>query len=74
MSIIIAAGHYNNFEMAAMGVEICIEHHAIGLYKPLHNLFFDNKVMQSRSCLGIGLVSKPELKHFLENEYEGMVG
>ena len=67
-SIIIAAGHYNNFEMAAMGVEICIEHHAIGLYKPLHNLFFDNKIRQSRSRLGIGLVSKPQLKHFLENE------
>lgn len=66
--IIIAAGHYNNFELAAMSVEQSIKHHAVALYKPLHNLFFDQKIRQSRSQMGTGLVSKPELKHFLNNE------
>lgn len=67
-SIIIAAGHYNNFELAAIVVDTLMEHHCITLYKPLHNRFFDQKIRQSRSRMGGGLVSKPELKYFLDNQ------
>jgi len=67
-SVIIAAGHYNNFELAATVIDTLIEHHCIGLYKPLHNRFFDQKIRKSRSRMGSGLVSKPELKAFLDND------
>jgi Kdo2-lipid IVA lauroyltransferase/acyltransferase len=67
-NIIIAAGHYNNFELAATTVDQLIDHRCIALYQPLNNRFFDQKIRESRGRLGTGLLSKTELKHFLDHQ------
>lgn len=65
-SIIIAAGHYNNFEFVVYAISQLIKHTPRGLYMPLANRFFDQKIAQSRSALGFQLVPKQKLKKFFE--------
>ena len=56
-SIIIAGGHYNNWELFAVGVADAMKHKAVAFYKPLTNLFFDAKMRQTRSKYGLEMVS-----------------
>ena len=65
-SIIVAAGHYNNFEFVVYAISQLVEHTPRGLYMPLANRFFDEKIAQSRSALGFQLVPKQKLKKFFE--------
>ncbi|MCB0571939.1 MAG: lysophospholipid acyltransferase family protein [Phaeodactylibacter sp.] len=63
-SIIVAAGHYNNWELAAVSFGIQASHTIVGIYKPLANPFFDRKMLQSRSRYGMEMLSKKETKTF----------
>jgi Kdo2-lipid IVA lauroyltransferase/acyltransferase len=67
-SIIVPAGHYNNFELAAMAGGLFVSHRCFALYKPLHNAFFEQKIRKSRSRFGSELIAKPELKKFLNED------
>ena len=42
-AVIIAGGHYNNWELFAVAVDKALKHDTIALYKPLKNEFFDDK-------------------------------
>ncbi|MCB9298171.1 MAG: hypothetical protein H6559_34375 [Lewinellaceae bacterium] len=63
-SIIIAAGHYSNWELAAVVFDAQASHQAVGIYKPLGNAFLDQKLRQSRAQFGLELVPKAETKAF----------
>ncbi len=63
-SLIVAAGHYNNWELAAVSFSIQSPHTIVGIYKPLANAFFDRKLQASRSRFGMELVSKKDIKPF----------
>ncbi|MCO6492109.1 MAG: hypothetical protein J5I98_27075 [Phaeodactylibacter sp.] len=63
-SIIIAAGHYSNWELAAVAFDAQASHQAVGIYKPLGNAFLDQKLRQSRAQFGLELVPKSETKAF----------
>lgn len=63
-SIIIAAGHYNNWEMAALAFDLQAAHQAVGIYKPLVNAFLDEKLRQSRSKFGLEMVPKDKVRPF----------
>lgn len=69
-SVIIVAGHYNNWETAAMACAKQIVHHPIGIYSPLSDPFMDKKAKDSRSKYGLEMVSKKLVKETFE-KYRG---
>jgi Kdo2-lipid IVA lauroyltransferase/acyltransferase len=56
-TVIMAGGHYNNWELFAVAVDGAVKHSTIALYKPLNNKFFDNKMRESRGKYGLKMVS-----------------
>ena len=51
--IIFVGGHYNNWEMLALGIGLISKHIPVGIYKPLNNEFFNQKVLDSRQKYGL---------------------
>jgi KDO2-lipid IV(A) lauroyltransferase len=69
-SLIIVAGHYNNWEMTATIMSTQVKHQAIGIYTPMSNKFFDRKFLKSRERFGLKMVSKKLVKEEFENNKE----
>ena len=68
-SIILVGGHYNNYEIAAMGFDSYTPHKAIGIYSPLSNKFFDKKFGKSRTKYGVEIIPKSFVpKSFILNK------
>lgn len=65
-SVIIAGGHYNNWEIFAVAVDELIKHKTAGIYKPLSNKYFDAKMRSTRSKYGLNMISTKEVKKFLD--------
>ncbi|MFY9307464.1 MAG: lysophospholipid acyltransferase family protein [Bacteroidia bacterium] len=65
-SVIIAGGHYNNWELFAVAVDKIIKHDTVGIYTPLRNKFFDDKMRSTRSKYGLQMVATREVKRFFE--------
>jgi Kdo2-lipid IVA lauroyltransferase/acyltransferase len=61
-SVILAGGHYNNWELFAVGIDAPIKHHTIAIYKPLSNLFFDAKMRETRGKYGLRMISTKIVK------------
>lgn len=59
-SVFIVAGHYNNWELAALVLNARVKHQAAGIYTPLQNPFFNKKLQESRGKLGLELIPKRE--------------
>ncbi len=57
-SIILVGGHYNNWEIAAISLDLQVQHQAIGIYSPMSNKFFDRKFAESRTKYGVQIVPK----------------
>ena len=60
--VIFVGGHYNNWEIYAQGFAMYSSHKCIGIYKPLSNVFFNDKMSSSRSKFGTNLVSMRKTK------------
>jgi len=67
-NIILVGGHINNWEICAQGVPFIIPHENFGIYKPLSNKFFDNKMITTRSKFGTRLVSMKQTKRTFEDK------
>jgi len=68
-SVILVGGHYNNWEIAAMGFDISVPHHAIGIYTPLNDKFFDKKFGESRTKYGVEIITKSMVpRSFISNK------
>ena len=63
-SIIIASGHYNNWELAAVAFDLQASHQSVGIYKPLGNAYLDEKLRQSRNRFGLEMVPNRGTKAF----------
>lgn len=63
-SLIIAAGHYGNWELAAVSYGIQSKHTVVGIYKPLANAFFDRALQRSRGRFGMELLPIQQVKPF----------
>ena len=61
-SIILVGGHYNNWEYAAISLDLQVPHQAIGIYSPMSNKFFDKKFAESRTKYGVQIVPKSEVR------------
>ncbi|MCG8330375.1 MAG: lysophospholipid acyltransferase family protein [Chitinophagales bacterium] len=69
-SVILAAGHYNNWEMAATAMAAQVPQRLLAIYKPLRNAFFDAKMKNSRGQLGMELIPKEKNKKAFEEAQE----
>jgi KDO2-lipid IV(A) lauroyltransferase len=67
-SVIIAGGHLANWEIFAVGVDALIKHKTIGIYKPLSNKYFDEKMRKTRSKYGLYMISTKIVKQVFEEE------
>jgi KDO2-lipid IV(A) lauroyltransferase len=68
-SVILAGGHYNNWELFAVAIDEAIKHQAVALYKKLSNKFFDEKMRSSRGKYGLKMIStKVAKEEFEKNE------
>lgn len=56
-SVIIVAGHYNNWEWPGISSEVQLKHRPIGFYKPMTNLYVDTFVKKNRGHGRTALVS-----------------
>jgi len=62
-SVIIAGGHYNNWEIFAVAIDAIIKHDTIGIYTPLSNKYFDEKMRKTRSKYGLLMISSRKVKY-----------
>ena len=69
-SVFLAAGHYNNWELAAIGLTAQVRHRAAAIYAPLANPFFDRKMKESRGRFGLVLIPKKEASAFFARPSE----
>lgn len=66
-SVIIVAGHYNNWELAAVACGPQITHATMGIYHPLSNPFMDKKLFESRAKYGLEMADKKSVKDYYKN-------
>ena len=69
-SLIIVAGHYNNWEMTAAIMGTQVKHQMIGIYTPMSNKFFDRKFLKSRERFGLKMVANKLVKEGFEDNKE----
>ena len=67
-SVILAGGHYNSWELFAVAIDEIIKHQSIGIYLPLTNKFFDEKMRKTRSKFGLRMISTKIVKQVFEEE------
>lgn len=66
-SVIIAGGHFNNWELFAVAVHRFMRHRAVGIYSPLKSAFFDRKMCETRGKFGLELLATKSVKQFFED-------
>lgn len=67
-SLIFVGGHYNNWELLALGLRDQIRHRVVGIYKPLSNRYLDRKLLDSRCRYGLEVVAMKEVSAYLSTE------
>jgi KDO2-lipid IV(A) lauroyltransferase len=67
-SVILAGGHYNSWELFAVAIDEIVKHQSIGIYLPLANKFFDEKMRRTRSKFGLRMISTRIVKQVFEEE------
>ncbi len=67
--IVFVGGHYNNWEILALGIGMELKHTIVGIYKPLSDKFFNEKMIKSRQRFGLKLAPMKQVKKFMEKDY-----
>lgn len=65
-SVILATGHYANWEWPALAFIRHSSHKALGIYKPLSDKFLDKKLQQTRCKFGLTLMAIQEVAQYFE--------
>jgi Kdo2-lipid IVA lauroyltransferase/acyltransferase len=63
-SVILAGGHFNNWELFAVAIASVIKHEAIAIYKPFTSKYFDEKMRHTRGKYGLQMISTKNVKDF----------
>ncbi|MEQ8909127.1 MAG: lysophospholipid acyltransferase family protein [Vicingaceae bacterium] len=66
--VILAGGHYGNWELFAVAIGMALEYKTLALYTPLKNQFMDQKVRGSRSKYGLQMMPINEIKKKLNSK------
>lgn len=72
-NIILVAGHYNNWELLATGLNPQIKHTLAGVYAPLTNPYFEKKFAESRTKFGLKLIKKREADDIIGKQEENPI-
>jgi KDO2-lipid IV(A) lauroyltransferase len=67
-SIIIVAGHYNNWEIFAQCCNLQMKHQAVGIYTPMTNPYFEKIFFVSRGRYKVVLLPKHQVKEYFSNQ------
>ncbi len=67
-SVILVGGHYNNWEMLAVGINQSMKHQATAIYKPLSNPFYEGLARSSRGRYGLKMIPIKEVPSFFIND------
>jgi KDO2-lipid IV(A) lauroyltransferase len=65
-SLLLAGGHYNNWEWIATSLHQQIQHTAAALYTPLSNTFFEQKMQSTRGRFGLKMIPTKNASAFFE--------
>ena len=69
-SIIVLSGHYQNWEWST-SLGLHIPHHCIGAYKPIHNHYINDYLIQCRSVNNIELIPSHQTgRSFIKNRHK----
>jgi KDO2-lipid IV(A) lauroyltransferase len=73
-SVILAGGHFNNWELFAVAIDQPLKHQAVAVYKPLTNTYFDRLMRVSRGKYGLKMIPTFNVKkEFEKSSYEPSV-
>ena len=64
--VIVVGGHYNNWEMLAVAIDMQLKHQIVGIYSTMTNKFLNRKFAESRSKFGLQLVPKEGVKDYFK--------
>ena len=67
-NITLMGGHYGNWELLAITINNALPYQCKALYTPLRNLFWEDKMKQSRSRFGLQMVSIKKLLFHTKKE------
>lgn len=67
-SVLLVSGHYNNWEWLVTSQNLLFSHQAYGIGMPLTSKFWDKKINQKRSKLGMKVISAKNYKKELNND------
>lgn len=68
--VIFVGGHYNNWEMLALGIGLVSKHIPVGIYKPLKNKFFNQKILDSRQKYGLIMCPMKQTKTYFDKKLD----
>jgi len=68
--IVVATGHYGNWEMAAAGVSQGTKYTFNGIFSPLKNKFLNQKIVESRTLYGTVITNKNSFKYWMKQIHE----
>lgn len=67
--VIVAGGHFNNWEMCGVAVPFMFDHKIIGIFKPLKDKFFDELMRKSRGKFGTLMIPMQEVKDYFASGF-----
>jgi KDO2-lipid IV(A) lauroyltransferase len=65
-SVVIAGGHYNNWEWLAVAMRQQVSHRMVAIYKPLSNKFLDAKMRETRGKYGLEMLAMKHVPAFFK--------
>ena len=65
--VILVGGHINNWEICAQAVPFYSLHQCVGIYKPLKNPFFNQKIIDSRCKYGLVLTPMKQTRETFDD-------
>ncbi|MEZ4800371.1 MAG: lysophospholipid acyltransferase family protein [Flavobacteriales bacterium] len=72
-SVILAGGHYANWEFWAVAGPQHLDHNVVAIYKKLRNDYFDQKMRESRGKFGLQLVRTLDTGEFFKSNVENNI-
>ena len=67
-SVILVGGHYCNWEIIAVGLDLYIKHQSVALFSKLSDAFFNKVMLESRTKFGIKMVTTKDSARYFEEE------
>jgi KDO2-lipid IV(A) lauroyltransferase len=71
--VILAGGHYANWELWAAGTPSSLDHRLVGIYKKLSNAYFDQKMRETRGKFGLELVATKEYSNYIKEHHKELI-